>query len=143
MIHYYNGSFKQRHTSTFRKEKSSSTPAAGFDVVFRSVAVEFVVGGTGAGVVFIAVVAFAVVALIVVVALVVTVALVEAALVVLLVVVVLVVAVVGVVIILEFLTIVARNEARVDGKKPFWGSISWTHKHKGYTLLNHHRVVHT
>jgi multidrug efflux pump subunit AcrB len=107
MRHSCNGSFQQKHTSTFRKEKSSSTPAAGFAVVFRAAVVEFRDGGTEAGVIIMVAVALVVVALVVAVLVVVA-----------LVVVVLVLAVVGVVIILEFLTIAARNEARVDGKKP-------------------------
>jgi hypothetical protein len=107
------------HTSTFRKEKSSSTPAAGAAVVFGAATVETGHRVTGAGVI--------VVGVVVVVA----------------VVVVLVVAGVEVVIMLEFLTIAARNAARVDGMEPCSGSISWTHKHKIYSLLHHHSVLYT
>jgi hypothetical protein len=84
----------QRHTSTFRKEKSSSTPAAGFTVVFGAADIDGIVG-CGAG--FVTVAGVVVVVVVVIFA---------------------VVAVVLAVIMLEFLTIEARNSARVDGKKP-------------------------
>lgn len=85
--------FKRRHTNTFRKEKSSSTPAAGFAVALGAAAVDVGNAGFGAGVVV-------VLAVVVVVAVVVMVVVVRA------------------VIMLEFPTISARNFARVDGKEP-------------------------
>lgn len=94
---------KKRHTNTFRKEKSSSTPAAGFAVALGVAAVDVGNAGIGAGVVV-------VLAVVVVVAVVVMVVVVRA------------------VIMLEFLTISARNFARVDGKEPLWGSISWIYR---------------
>jgi hypothetical protein len=80
-----------------RKEKSSSTPAAGFAVVLGAAAVEVGSGDFGVGVVVGVVVVMFVMVVVAVAAVVVA---------------------VGAVIMLEFLTIVARNVARVDGKKP-------------------------
>lgn len=86
--------FKKRHTNTFRKEKSSSTPAAGFAVALGAAAVDVGNAGIGAGVVVVLAVVVVVVAVVAM------------------------VVVVRAVIMLEFLTISARNFARVDGNEP-------------------------
>jgi hypothetical protein len=93
MRHASSSYLNERHTNTFRKEKSSSTPAAGFAVVLGAAAVDDGNGGIGLDVADI-------LAVVVVVA------------------VVLVVVVVRAVIMLEFLTISPRNFARADGKEP-------------------------